>query len=124
MPRAIAIRFRVRDINNVLFNVAPFKTTLRLYFFDFSHYVPPAISVGGLFQHVIERFATSSPLQFQIAGAKVKFDWLRAKYPAIFYPIFLTTETKSTDNQLVINKNSEYFLLLKIPAYRLKSVFD
>ena len=118
MPRAIAIRFRVRDINNVLFNVAPFKTTLRLYFFDFSHYVPPAISVGGLYQHVKER------LQFQIAGAKVKFDWLRAKYPAIFYPIFLTTETKSTDNQLVINKNSEYFLLLKIPAYRLKSVFD
>ena len=47
VPRAIAIRFRVRDINNALFNVAPFKTTLRLYFFDFSHYVPPAISVGG-----------------------------------------------------------------------------
>jgi hypothetical protein len=27
--------------------------------------------VGGLYQHVKERLATSSPQQFQIAGAKV-----------------------------------------------------
>jgi len=63
-------------------------------------------------------------MQFQISDAKVEFDWLRAKYPAIFHPTFFAIKTKCTDNQWVTNKNKRVFPLQKIPAYRLKSVFD
>ena len=49
VPRAMVIRFLVRLIILFLFNVAPFKATFRIILFLFSHFVPPAISVGGCF---------------------------------------------------------------------------
>ena len=47
---------------------------------------------------------SSLPLQFQISGAKVEFDWLRAKHTAIFYPMFFATKTKRADRQKFTNK--------------------
>jgi len=62
-------------------------------------------------------------LQFQIAGAKVEFDWLRAKHAAIFYHIFFMIKMKSVDYQWITNEKKRAFSFIENTRLSLKIRF-
>jgi hypothetical protein len=81
----------------------------------FARLIPRGIRLS---QHVKERS------QFQIAAAKVEFDWLHEECTTILFPENLYKKTKNADNQRVTKTKKQAFPLTEKPAYGSKCVFD